>query len=128
VTVQPQASRSSSHPGGWVGFWLWALVGAGVVLAFISFVGWLFLVPAAVVAYRLVRRSRWNNGPVLFGLVAGAGLPLLLVAGLNWSDWQHRTVGDGTPNPYGWGGVGIFLLVAGVVAFAVLSRRSAQSA
>jgi hypothetical protein len=100
------------------------LVGAGVTLAFISFIGWLFLVPAGVVAYRLARRSRLNGGPPLLGLVAGAGVPLLLVAGLNWSDWHHRVAGDNTPNPYYWGGMGLFLLVAGVVAFAVLQRRS----
>jgi hypothetical protein len=124
VTVQPHASRPSSQLGGWVGFWLWALVGAGVALAFISFVGWFFLVPAAVVAYRLVRRSRWSNGPILLGVVAGAGLPLLLVAALNWSDWHHRVAGDNTPNPYYWGGVGLCLLVVGIVAYAVRSRRS----
>jgi hypothetical protein len=124
VTVQPHLTRRPSHFSGCAAFWLWALVGAGVALAFISFIGWLFLVPAAVVAYRLVRRSGWNDGPVLFGLIAGAGFPLLLVAVLNWSDWHHRTIGDGTPNPYEWGGVGLCLLVAGVVAFAVLRRRS----
>jgi len=123
VTVQPQASRPSSHLGGCVGFWLWALVGAGVAFAFVSFVGWLFLVPAALVAYRLVRRSRWSDGPVLLGVVAGAGLPLLLVAALNWSDWHHRTLGDGTPNPYDWGGVGLCLLAGGILAYAVRSRR-----
>ena len=51
-------------------------------------------------------------------------MALLLVAGLNWSGWQHRIVGDNTPNPYDWGGVGIFLVAAGVVAFAVAQRRS----
>jgi hypothetical protein len=34
-------------------------------------------------------------------------------------------VGDGTPNPFYWGGVGLCLLVAGVVAYAVLRRRNA---
>jgi hypothetical protein len=124
VTVQPHAAQRSSHLGGCVGFWLWALVGAGLVLAFISFIGWLFLVPAAIVAYRLARRSRWNEGPALLGVVAGAGLPLLLVAGLNWHDWHHRLAGDNTPNPYYWGGVGFFLLVTGTVAYAVHARRS----
>ena len=57
-------------------------------------------------------------------LSPGAGVALLLVAGLNWSGWQHRTIGDNTPNPYDWGGVGIFLVAAGVVAFAVAQRRS----
>jgi hypothetical protein len=107
-----------------VGFWLWALVGATGVLAFISFIGWLFLVPAALVGYRLTRRARWNEGPVLLGLVAGAGLPLLLVAGLQWNSWHHRLAGDNTPNPFYWGGVGLCLLVAGTAAYAVRARRS----
>lgn len=123
MTVQPQATPRPSHLVGCAGFWLWALVGAGVVFAFVSFVGWFFLVPAGVVAYRLTRRSRWNDGPVLFGSLAGAGLPLLAVAGLNWSDWHHRSVGDGVPNPYDWGGVGLCLLVVGVLAYALRSRR-----
>jgi hypothetical protein len=107
---------------GWVGFWLWALVGAGLVVAFISFVGWLFLVPVAVVVVLVQRRSEWKDGSVLLGLISGAGLPLLLVAALNWNGWQHRTIGDGTPNPYDWGGVGLCLLVAGVVAYPVRRR------
>ena len=56
-------------------------------------------------------------------MLAGAGLPLLLVAAVNWSDWNHRVVGDGTPNPYYWGAVGLCLLVAGVAASALLRRR-----
>ena len=71
----------------------------------------------------LARSSRWNDGPSLVGMVAGAGLPLLVVAAVNWSDWQHRTIGDGTPNPYYWGGVGLCLLAAGVAASALLRRR-----
>ena len=107
---------------GWVGFSLWALVGAGVVVAFISFVGWLFLVPVAVVVVLVQRRSEWKDGSVLLGLITGAGLPLVLVAALNWSAWQGRTVGDGTPNPYDWGAVGLFLVGAGIAAHAL--RRS----
>jgi hypothetical protein len=114
-----------SHLRGCGGFWLWALVGAAGVLASISFVGWFFLVPAAVVAVVVLpRRSEWKNGPVAFGVVAGAGLPLLLVAALQWNAWHGRTVGDNTPNPFYWGSVGLCLLVAGIVAFAVRGRRS----
>jgi hypothetical protein len=107
---------------GCVGFWLWALVGAGMVIGVTSFIV-LFLIPPIVGAVLLVRLSRWNEGPVLLGLIAGAGLSLLVVAGLNWSEWHHRTVGDGIPNPYDWGGVGLFLLAAGVVAYAFLGQR-----
>jgi len=123
VTVQPHAGRRSSYLAGCAGFWLWALVGAGVVLALISFVGWLFLIPAAVCVVLLRRRSAWMNGAAPFGLVAGAGLPLLLVAALNWDAWQNRTIGDGTPNPYDWGAVGVFLVSAGVAAYAIRARR-----
>jgi len=70
----------------------------------------------------LVRLSRWSEGPVLLGLIAGAGLSLLLVAALNWSGWHQRTVGDGTPNPYDWGGVGLCLVGVGVVAYAFVRR------
>jgi uncharacterized membrane protein YidH (DUF202 family) len=105
-----------SHLGGCVGFWLWALVGAALVLGFIS-LGILVLVPAIVLAVFLGRRSRNGDGRVLLGIVAGAGLPLLLVAALNWSDWHHRTIGDATPNPFYWGAVGICLLVAGIAAY-----------
>jgi uncharacterized SAM-binding protein YcdF (DUF218 family) len=123
VTVHPHATRPSSHLRGCVGFWLWVLVGAGLVLGLIS-LGILLLVPAIVLAVVLARWWRGGNDRIMVGLVAGAGLPLLLVAGLNWTDWHHRIVGDGTPNPFYWGGVGLCLLAAGIVAYAVRSRRS----
>jgi hypothetical protein len=108
---------------GCVGFWLWALVGAGMVIGLTSFIVF-FLIPPVVLAVLLVRLSRWSGGTVLLGLIAGAGVPLLVVAGLNWSAWHHRTIGDGTPNPYDWGGVGISLLVAGIVAFALVRHAN----
>jgi hypothetical protein len=97
-------------------------VGAGIVFGLLSFLV-IVLIPTIVIAILLARRSRWNDGPSLAGMAAGAGLPLLVVAALNWSDWQHRTIGDGTPNPYEWGAVGLCLLFAGVVAYALLRRR-----
>ena len=114
--------RRASSPPGWVGFWLWALVGAGLVFGFMSSVIFLLIPP-------VVLRSCWSDSRHgtrprrARGLVAGAGLPLLVVAGLNWSDWQHRIVGDGTPNPYYWGGVGLLLLAAGVAGYAICGRR-----
>jgi hypothetical protein len=121
VTVQPHAARPA-HLNRCVGFWLWALVGAGLVFGLVSFIV-VFLIPAVVVAVVLVRVSPWKGGPVTLGAVSGAGLMLLLIAGLNWSGWQHRVAGDNMPNPYYWGGVGLCLLVVGIVAFAVRSRR-----
>jgi hypothetical protein len=97
-------------------------VGAGLVVAFISFVGWLFLIPVAVVVVIVQRRAEWKDGSVLLGPIAGAGLPLLLVAALNSSAWQDSTVGDGAPNPYDRGAVGSFLVDAGIAAYAL--RRS----
>ncbi len=123
VTMHPRATRSWFHFVGCVGFWLWALVGAAVAFGFISFVGWFAMVPAAGVAYLLTRRSDWKDGPVL-GLVTGAGLPLLFVAALHWNSWQHRIPGDNTPNPYDWGGVGLCLVIAGMVAYTVGGRRT----
>ena len=111
---------------GCAGFWLWALVGAGLVFGATSFIVF-FLIPPVVLAVLLARRSRWSDGPYLVGLVAGAGVPLLVVAGLQWSAWHHRTVGDGTPNPFYWGGVGLLLLAAGTVAYAALVRRGARA-
>jgi hypothetical protein len=108
---------------GWVGFCLWGLVGAGLVLGLISFLI-VFLIPPVVLAVVLARWSRWNRGEYLLGIVAGAGLPLLAVAALNWSEWHRRTIGDATPNPYYWGAVGVCLLGAGTAAYAVRSRRS----
>src|SRR5258708_5457434 len=95
----PPPSQPESHLGGCVGFWLWAFVGAAVAFAFISVVGWLLLLPAVGVGYLLSRRRQWKEGPVLHGLVTGAGLPLLLVAALQWDSWRHRLPGDNTPNP-----------------------------
>jgi hypothetical protein len=126
VTVQPHATQPSSHLGYCVGFWLWALVGAGLVLGMISFIVFLLL-PPIIFAVLLVRLSPWKDGAVTLGVVAGAGVPLLVVAGLQWESWHNRVVGDNTPNPYYWGGVGLCPLLAGIAAFAV-SRRGDRRA
>jgi hypothetical protein len=75
----------------------------------------------AVVVARL---STWNEGTVVLGIASGVGLPLLAVAALQWDSWHQRAVGDGTPNPYYWGGVGLLLLAGGAGAYAALRRRS----
>jgi len=125
VAVQPHATRPSSHLAGCARFWLWGLVGAGLVLGFVI-LGILVLVPAIVIAVFLVRRWRHSDGGPVLGLVAGAGLPLLLVAAIQWNAWHDRTVGDGTPNPFYWGGLGLVLLLAGTVAYALRMRRHAE--
>jgi uncharacterized iron-regulated membrane protein len=89
------------------------------MISFIVF----FLIPPIVLAVVLVRRSRWRDGPVMTGIVAGAGVPLLVVAGLQWNAWHDRVVGDNTPNPYYWGGVGLFLFAAGIAAYELQRRR-----
>ena len=123
MTVQPHASRASSHLMGCVGFWLWALVGAGLVFGAISFIIF-FLIPPILLAVLLGTRSRWNDGPVMLGMVAGAGVPLLVVAGLQWNAWHDRIIGDNTPNPFYWGSAGICLLLGGIAAYDVRRRRS----
>ena len=122
MTVHPHATRPSSHLTGCAGFWLWALVGAGTVFGMISFIVF-FLIPPIVLAVLLIRRSRWNDGPPVAGIVSGVGVTLLVVAGLNWSAWHDRLIGDNTPNPFYWGGVGLCLFVAGLVAYEVWRRR-----
>jgi uncharacterized membrane protein YidH (DUF202 family) len=111
-----------SHLGGCLGFWLWALVGMGMTLGFISF--WFAIPPALLVGYLIGRRAQWNDGPVQLGLIAGAGLCFLLVAAINWSDWHHRTPGNEYPSPYTWGGVGLGLIIAAVIAYAIRRGRS----
>lgn len=127
MTVQSHAARPSSHLGDCAGFWLWALVGAGLIFGMVSFIGFLVLVPAAVAAILLARLSPWKGGAVLLGILAGAGVPLLVVAGLQWDSWHNRVAGDNTPNPYYWGGAGLCLLLAGIAAFGV-SRRGGRRA
>jgi len=123
VTVEPHVSRPSTHLGDCIGFWLWALVGAGLVFGLISFIVFILIPPVALL-FVLIRWSRWKSGPVLLGMLAGAGLPLLVVAAVQWNAWHDRTVGDLTPNPYYWGGVGFCLLVAGIAGYEVSRRRS----
>jgi hypothetical protein len=123
VAAEPHAVRSRPRLAGWAGFWLWALVGAAVVLGFVSLT-LVLLIPAVVFVVVLARLSTWNEHTVVLGVVSGVGLPLLVAAALNWSDWQHRVVGDGTPNPYYWGGVGLLLLAAGAASYAALRSRS----
>src|SRR5947209_12596040 len=121
----PPATPRHSHLVGCTGFWLWALVGFGLLLGFIS-LGFITLVPATVFAIALGRRKDWSEGPVLLGIAAGAGLALLLVAAINWNGWQHRTPGNEYPNPYHWGVPGLCLVLVAMAAYAVMRSREAR--
>jgi hypothetical protein len=123
VTLQSPRPGWASHVGGCLGFWLWALVGIGVTLGFVSFF-WFAIPPALLLAYLISRRPRWNDGPPLLGLIAGAGLCFLLIAAINWSGWHHRTPGNDYPNPYTWGGAGLVLIATAVIAYAVRRERT----
>src|SRR5262249_26836711 len=117
------ANRPLFHFVGCVGFWLWALVGVCLVFGFLE-LGVFALVPVLGVGYLVQRRSEWRDGPVLLGLMTGAGLPRLLIPALHWNSWQDRIPGDNTPNPYDWGGVGLCWVIAGIVAYAIRGRRT----
>ena len=103
VTVQPHAAS--------LGLTSWAASASGCgrssapasAFGLISFIG-LLLIPPVVVGYPAGALGGGTKARSMLGLVAGAGLPLLLVAGLQWNSWHHRIVGDNTPNPYDWGG------------------------
>lgn len=123
MTANLPTTNWASHLGGCCGFWLWSVVGLGATLGFIS-LGWLAALPVALVAYFVTRRAEWKDGPVLFGLLAGAGLCFLLVAAINWNGWHHRTPGNEYPNPYHWGGVGLTLVVVAALSYAVGRSRS----
>lgn len=110
-----------SHLRGCTGFWLWALVGAAGTFGLVD---WFFLIPAVGIGYLVQRREGWRDGPVLVGLLTGAGFPLIFVAALHWNEWHHRIAGDNTPNPYDWGVVGLALVFAGIVAYAVKRERA----
>ena len=53
-------SRPSTHLSDYVGFWLWALVGAGLVFGLISFIVFILILPVALLIV-LVRWSRWKS-------------------------------------------------------------------
>jgi hypothetical protein len=125
VAAEPdETGAGSSRLDGWAGFWLWALVGG---LIFLGFIGLLLvlLIPGVVLAIVLARLSSWKSATVLLGFVSGVGLPLLAVAADQWSNWHHRAIGDGTPNPYYWGCVGLLLVAGGAGAYGYLRRRAA---
>lgn len=101
-------------------FWAWAAIGALVVLSLD--LGPLTALPALVLG-ALVARAGEHSGGSVFGLVTGAGLPLLLVAyvqrqGPGTTCWRTATSAgcDQHLNPLPWLIVGIVLVLAGLIA------------
>lgn len=98
------AARMHVHAPSCSWFWAWAAVGFAGALGVISFaIGPFAAIPAAVAGV-LLARSEQARGSV-FGLLAGAGLLLSVVA------WVNR---GGPLNPLPWLGAGLLLIAAGV--------------
>ena len=105
---------------GW--FWVWALVGSGAALGAIS-LGPLLLLPVAAAGALMASRPGIRDSA--FGLLTGAGAPLLFVAwvqrdGPGTTCW-HTATGAGCEehlNPLPWLVLGLAFFVAGIVAHA----------
>jgi hypothetical protein len=104
------------HLVGCAWFWAWAVVGAGIALTFVSFIGTLTALPIAL-AVLLMARSRKIRESA-FGAVSGAGLLLLYIG------WIHRAGEDRDPRP--WLALGSALLLAGIVGHALREARRAE--
>lgn len=101
-------------------FWAWAAVGALVVASLD--LGPLTALPALVLAVLVARVENRGRGSE-FGLLTGAGLPLLLVAyvqraGPGTTCWHTATSAgcDQHLNPMPWLIVGLILVLAGLIA------------
>jgi hypothetical protein len=117
TTFDPRA-----HLVGCRWFWAWALVGCAAALGFVS-LGVLVLAPVAGIVWLMA--SRPSIRPSAFGLLTGAGVPLLYIAWLQRAGpgttcWKTvRASGcDHHLNPLPWLLLGIVLFVGGVVAHA----------
>ncbi len=133
------ASAPSSTPvpapgqvrGAWPGFAAWAGVGALYTVSLLGALSiGLFVLPIAVVATLLL--VRWHSaGASVAGVIAGLGLPLLLVAYLNRSGPGTvctTTSGGGESctdewNPWPWLIAALALLAMGIAAFLLLRRQ-----
>jgi hypothetical protein len=105
---------------GW--FWAWALIGSGAALGAVS-LGPILLVPVAAVGGLMASRPTIRNSA--FGVITGAGGPLLFVAwvqrdGPGTTCWQTATSAgcEQHLNPLPWLVLGIALFVGGLVAHA----------
>jgi hypothetical protein len=104
------------HDRDW-GFFKWAAAGFLAVLGFVTSFGWPVLIGGIVLFIHLSRRpdTVW---PADLGLLAGAGLVCLLIAGLN--------VASGDLSPTIWAAVGGALTGGSTFAFWWLRCRPAQ--
>ena len=114
----------------WAGFVVFALIGAGFILGFLT-LSVLFVVP--IVAAVVVVVVRPNLLKSSFGLMAGTGLVLIYVAyvqrrGPGTVCWQTATASgcDEYLNPWPWLVVGFALVVAGIVAHVSQMRRASR--
>ena len=116
----------AAHVPGCMWFWAWAAVGA---LAAASLdLGPLTALPALVLGVLVARAGDRSRGSA-FGLLTGAGLPLLLVAyvqrqGPGTTCWHTATAAgcDQHLNPWPWLIVGLVLVLAGLVAHSRQNR------
>jgi hypothetical protein len=101
---------------GWLSFGAWALAGAPLCMTLIgaASIG-IFVAPFALLTLWLVARKA-GTGPPLFGLLTGAGAPVLAVgiAELDAGGFNGRL----------WLVVGAALIAAGIAGSAATRRRA----
>ena len=115
-------SRAAHHLRTCTWFWAWAAVGVLATLSLDPGLGPLTAVPALVLGIALATATSNRSGGSLFGLVTGAGLPLLLVAyvqrqGPGTTCWHTATAMacDQHLNPLPWLIAGVILVLAGLI-------------
>ena len=119
--------------GEWGWFWVWAVVGGCVAISLVSFIGPFFLPVAALGALAGLRWGRSSVSRSSLGLIAGAGVPFLIVAyvqrkGPGTVCWKTATARgcDEYLDPRPWLVLGLVLVLGGVAAF--LHARSRREA
>jgi amino acid transporter len=114
--------RIAQRSDGWGWFFVWVLFGSAAALGIVS-LGPLLLLPTALLGLLLWRRPVARHSA--FGLLTGAGTPLLYVAwvqrdGPGTTCWRTATASgcDQHLDPLPWLVAGVALVVAGFVAHA----------